>query len=324
MANTSLSTNDNATSKVWSEQVYRSVLKETFFGNVRGGSDAIVNVISTLSSKKGDRIRFPLIKRSTTGFITGNDTLRGREDKLDNSTVDVELQSYRSGIIDDGGLTRQRAQFDVSAEQATVLKGKVKEHIDNLCFSALSTGQTKFFYGGTASSALGIVSTDILTSTLIGKVATGAKTGYNRDHEPIKKVRIAPYGDVYVLIVSPAAASALRNSSTWRSEMASAAVRGDMNPVFTGIIGMVNGVLVVENEFIQSYTTTSGASACKGIFLGAQAILHAECEAPRFYNISDDHGYRQGTAVDMLLGIKATEFDGKRYGSCAVYVAEEV
>lgn len=327
MANTSISTNDAVTAKVWSEQVYRSVIKETFFGNVRGGMDSIVNVIPTLSSKKGDRIRFPIIKRSTTGFIVGSDTLRGREDKLDNSTVDVELQAYRKALLDDGGLTRQRAQFDVSAEQATVLKNAVKEYIDTLCFNALTASPSKVFYGGTATSTATVASTDILTSTLIGKVATWAKTGGNRDHEPIKKVRMPGYGDVYVLLVSPAAASALRNSSTWRSEVQNAAVRGSDNPVFTGIVGMTNGVLVVESEYISSFTnwgSGQNVSGCKGVLIGQQAILHAECEAPRFYTISDDHGWRQGTAVDMILGIKATEFDSKRYGSVAVYTAEEV
>jgi N4-gp56 family major capsid protein len=327
MANTSLSTNSAETAKVWSEQVYRSTIKETFFGNMRGGIDSIVNVVPTLSSKKGDRIRFPLISRLTTDFVTGTDSLRGREDQLTANTCDVELQAYRKGVMDDGGLTRQRAQYDVSAEQATILKNAVKEKIDDLCFGALSTGATKSFYGGTAGSTAALASTDVLTSSLMGKAASWASTGGNRDHEPIRKIKMPGYGMVYVLVVSPAAALALRNSSTWRSEVQNAAPRDMSNPVFTGIVGMSNGVLVVESEFVRSYTNGGvggNVAYCNGLLLGAQAILHAECDAPRFFSISDDHGWKQGTAVEMILGIKATEFNSKRYGSASVFVAEEV
>lgn len=326
MATTAITTNSAEAVKLWTEKLHRDSVKESFFGSKLMGSDAnnIVHVKNDLEKKAGDRIRFAIRMRLAGAGVTEGQTLEGNEESLLSYTYDLTLGEVAHAVRDNGPMTRQRSMFSVNEESRMALKDWYTEKLDGDCFNAVLSAPTKKHFAGTATTTATLTSSDKLTPSLISKVAAWAKTGGNRNHVPIRPVKISG-GEYYVLLVHPDVGYDLRVDTTWQTAQQYAQTRGDSNPIFTGALGVWSNVIVIESEYIPLYTNWGAGSNVNGsqcVFLGAQALCFGYGENKmKIVQKTFDYDRQIGYGLSSVYAVGKPVFNSKDYGSCGVYVA---
>lgn len=122
----------------------------------------------------------------------------------------------------------------------------------------------------------------------------------------------------YVVLLQPYALAMLKNDPDYKNAVINGGVRGDDNPFFNGAIPTIDGLLLVEYEYV--YNTT-GASTRWGIggdvngtrtlLMGAQALGFADLEEggePIYVEKAFEYGTQDGIMVSKFLGILKPQF----------------
>jgi N4-gp56 family major capsid protein len=326
MSKTAFATGNALTKKHWEEKLYRDSRKEAYFSRFMGGMDdpeALVHVNRKLTGDKGDKVTFGIVMRlSGQGVISGQ-TLEGNEESLTPYDYSIWLEQYRHAVRDDGAMSRQRAMFEISEKSKNALSVWGSEKIDSLLFTALQASPTKIIYGGSATSVATLTATDLITPAMISRIKAGARTGWNRTQTPLRPIRIN--GKKYfVLLVHPDVGYDLTTNSVWTQAHREASLRGMDNPIFSGALGVWNGVIIHEHENINIYTDGGAGSnvnyaTCS--FMGAQALVWAEGKREEAIQETFDYGNEIGHKWGVMGKAGKPVFNSKDYGSAGFYVA---
>lgn len=331
MAMTSIATGDEVTKKLWDEKLFRETRVNTFFSKFTGtDKNSIIQEKTELEKGKGDRIRFTMIEDiDEDGGQTGEgQTLEGNETSLSENTFDLTLGVLRHGIRDDGGMTRQRAIYDVDGETAGAMQVYLSKKMDKLNFTALETSPTKIIYGGDATSTADIEVADKLTPALISKMKYYAQSGGGGTVNPLRPVMVDGK-ETYVLVVSEGAAYDLTQNSVWTAAQQYSMARGKDNPLFTGAIGMWDGVVIHSHRYVGSsavWGSGGNIAGAKCSLLGAQSLLWGWGQRPKTVMKTFDYDWQHGLGMSMIYKVAKPQFSinggsDTDYGSLGLYVA---
>ena len=122
--------------------------------------------------------------------------------------------------------------------------------------------------------------------------------------------------ETYVMVIDPYQARDLRRDPKWLEAQQHANVRGEKNPIFSGAMGVYEGVVIHECLRVpRTETGSGGAPVGHALFLGAQACIMAEGEAPRWDEKNFDYENQYGVAISRMFGLKKAQFkyDGTNY-----------
>ncbi len=122
--------------------------------------------------------------------------------------------------------------------------------------------------------------------------------------------------DYYVLLLHPEVAYDLAQNSTWRNAQQYANIRGEDNPIFSGALGVYDGVIVHEHEGITTADNLGAGDAVKAarnLFLGAGAACHAKVDEMSWVEKTFDYGNKLGIAAGQIYGVGMSTFDSKDY-----------
>ncbi len=327
MSKTDVTTSSAECVKLWSEQLYRDTTKEIYWQKFMGtGSDSVVNVKTSLEKKKGDRERFAIRMRLEGDGRTEGQVLEGYEQSLTTYTTDVTLGLLRQAVRDDGSMTRQRAMFDVTQESLDALKGWTAEKLDEEAFDAITDSPTKIFYGDGTSTA-SVTTSGVLTPTMISKMKTWCMTGGARSQTPLRPVKVDGK-NYFILVVHPDVAYSLKADSTttinWNLLQREANDRGKTNPIFTGALGVLDGVVIHEHEDVPIVTNWGAGANVPGaqcFMMGAQALIWAWGERPTIVKKKFDYDEEDAVAMRTIFAVAKPVFNSLDYGSVGCYVA---
>jgi N4-gp56 family major capsid protein len=334
MAKTIFETSDALAKKTYDEKLFREQIKESYFSKFMGeGPKNLVHVKTELTKSKGDKINFGLRKRLAGAGVTGRTTLEGNEESLVTYQDDVALERYRHGVRVGGKLDQQRPAFSITDEAQAALADWGTEKIDALCFAALVASPTKNFYlnssgvltanASQATAKAGIHATNsLLTLNMISGIKASAKTGGNRSYIPIQPIKVGGK-DYYVLLVHPDALYDLKVSTAYQTAKREAEARGSDHPLFTGAVGVWDGVVIHEHENCTVFTDGGGASVAGSYahFMGAQSLVWAWGERPKTVMDVFDYEEEIGYAWGMTAGVIKPQFNSQDYGSLGVVLA---
>jgi len=171
---------------------------------------------------------------------------------------EIKLAQKRNAIRSPGTFFHQQGGFNFREHAKHVLANWKAEIVDHIHFRHLA-GMTNFvwpetasapstsatyaanrrLYGGNATSEATIGTDDFFTTEEIDRLRTLAKLA-----EP----RIMPYKasdgkEYFVLVIHPYQAHTLRQDSNWKQAHYYADVRGEDNAIFSGALGIWNGVI---------------------------------------------------------------------------------
>lgn len=274
MAVTAFATGDPLTAKVWAKDWIDSSIDRSYFkSNGFIGEDPENSIIwqkNDLENQKGDTIYLGNVQELSNAGITGDNEAEGNEEELQTYDDSLVIDQVRNAIRLEGAMTIQRAATDLRKYLRNVLRNWMANKIDQDGFTALSSGPTRVFYGGTATAISGLTSSDKLTVTLIAKMKVNAE----KVTPEIKPVTIDG-ARMWVLVGAPESCYDLKLSdTTFTGALQYAAERGKNNPLFKNNYWYWDGVVIHSHRHVSTadnYGSTGALHGAANLFLGAGA-----------------------------------------------------
>ncbi len=214
--------------------------------------------------------------------------------------------------------------------------------------TANAAGGRKFFGGQTTGGTFATVAGDsaitsgsgvhkfgTLVISYVKRMAKSTITLAGVAISPIRPVKVDGK-DMFLMFISDWQAKDLRMETAWIAAQKDANWRGSKNPLFTGALGVWDGVIIHECDLIhirygdatgtaKSTYFTSGTTACmsstyvaRGLFCGAQASLLAFGQKPTWKEKKHDYGAKWGLSTRTIYGAKKSVFNSKDFGVITV------
>ena len=303
----------NLVPKVWAKKVWHEGVKDSYFDKFTAmdGSN-VVHQNKDLTNVKGDSVVFGLMMNLTGSGVEGNrQKLSGAEDTLNIYDFTVQTQLVRNAVsrfeADD-----QKSQYDMLKEIKVVLKQWLSDWLDNKLISKLSYNPSngEVLYASAAGTQSSITANDKLTTTIISRAKRKAMM-----HAPkVQPIKVDGM-DKYIMLVHPWAARDLKDDPKWLAAQQNANVRGSKNPIFTGVLGEYDGVILYEYERVQTGNTgAASANVCQNLLLGKQAACFAVARPAKHIEQTDDYGNIAGNGIAFYGAVEKTKFNGLDYG----------
>lgn len=359
MANTVSTANLRA--QLWLKELHKDVMDGLYFSQRKmmgKDSNNIIQIKDELAKQAGDRVTFGLTYK-ISGGVTGDGELEGNEKQVSSYSCSVLIDQIRNAVRLTGKLDEQKVAYDMRMDAKDKLAIWKTEFIERQIFMKLGgvtevdlqdvndsvysefaawsnspnvvptadegSGNGTRYLCADASGLDSLAATDILTTTLITRARVKAQLASPK----IQPIRVDGK-DYYVMFVHPWQAADLKTASNsiWAQAQREAQVRGESNPIFTGSLGVWDGVILHEHEYVPvcqsgaNFDTAgqaAGAQAFRSILCGRQAISFAECQNPNgWVEETFDYKNKVGFETGMIGGIQKTYFNSLDYGIVTV------
>jgi N4-gp56 family major capsid protein len=359
--------------ELWRKELFKDVIDGMYFSQnelMGEGDNNIVQVFSELKKSPGDTITVPLTAKLSGAGVTGDAELEGNEEAISSYSDSILIDQVRNAVRLAGKLDSQKNSYDMYMDAKEKLSIWAQEFLERQIFLKLGgvsvttlTDTTGAVYSGSATwsntadaipSATeagntgvdytyryvnadstagldGIAITDILTTGIISKAKMVARLAT----PAVRPLRINGQ-DFYVMFIHPKQAWDLKNasSSVWAQAQREAQVRGEKNPVFTGSLGVWDGVILFEHEYVPQLTgngssivfstgnTTYAPNTVpvyRSVLCGRQAVGAAfTSESFKMQEETFDYGNKKGVATGIIGGVQKMMFNSKNYGVVTV------
>jgi len=317
--------------ELWRKQLFADVQDELFMQRFIGSSEtSMIQELEDLKKDKGSKINFGLgIKLSGDG-ITGDSELEGNEEAMTDYEEEVEIDQLRHAVRLKGRMDEKKNAYNLRTSAKNRLKIWWAERLDKeilwkLCGYASKTfantptapAATRKIYANDAGATASLTADEVMDT----KCIIAAKQKAKLADPKVPPLRIDGK-DTYVLIMHPYQADDLRNDPTWKQEQREAAVRGKKNPIFSGALGVYNGVVLHEHEYIYAWEGGSAsAPVARAVLCGQQAAVIAWGKSVKWVEKSFDYGNKWGISVGAIFGCIKPMFNSKDYGTISIDTA---
>ena len=362
MAVTTYAVGDALTAKRYSREMAVEALMATEIWPLVGeDEDSIITLRTEPKKEKGDRVTVGLLTQLTGSGRTEGQAIEGNEESLTTYSDNLLLNELNHAVRVKGKNTidDQRILFDTRAKAKKLLKDWYAKRISIAFFlhaggytgaafthrsMSVNPTDTVFNLGNTITAPTssrkvfaaagagesnttdeGIESDDIFDLRMIDYAKELARTS----SVPIRPMMIDGM-EAFVAYLHPYQVVDLRTSTDtgqWMDFSKTAYNgRGKDNPIFTGSLGMYNGVILRESEDVppgvNSSTSASISTVRRAIFLGAQAAMigfgsdfNPGTGAYKWVEEEFDYKKELGVSVQSLVGMKKSVFNSLDFGA---------
>ena len=351
MAATFYGVNDASAVKLWRRKLARDVQAATFMGKFLGESDdSLVQIYDETGKGAGDRVTVTLRGQLTGDGVLGDGTLEGNEEALSFFSDNLLIDQLRHATRSAGKMSEQRVPWKNREESKNALRDWWANRLDTAFFNQIggNTAATDVRYTGNQAvlaptsvirpaaaatdEALDDAATESMSLALIDSAVAQAKTR-TRDGVAVPMRPINVDGeDRWVMFLHPFQASSLRtntNNGQWLDIQKASLAGGDSkrSPIFTGALGMYNGVVLHETPRVpQGVNSTTGARVSdtrRAILCGAQAAALGFGEGYSFNKFDwneelFDYGNQLGVEAGMIFGLKKTRYNAVDFSTIVV------
>ena len=330
------------TPQIWDDEFFRDYVRMSRFKRYFGTDEAsILQLKEDLTKKRGDRVTFALVNELTGTGVTGNSTLKGNEERLNQRSDTVIVDVLRHAVaVDDWDV--QKSVIDLRQAARTQLREWAQKTLRNDCLTALSmvantgfasatnaqrdtwqsdnrdrlvAGTTAFGTHATFASAISAVTAGAQLSpnilSLMKRIAQAATP-------KVRPVYVKEMDqEWYVAFVGPRAWRDLTEDNPTTNVLTlanrDARVRGVDNPLFTGDSLVWDGIIIREIPEIEAVSTTvyslTTATAIEPVYLcGAQAVGLAWAQRTKSTTDTDDYEFLHGVGVQEIRRVQKLRF----------------
>ena len=192
--------------------------------------------------------------------------------------------------------------------------------------TAPSAGR-KIFATGTDDQSVNASSSSVMTLSMIDKAVEAAKVA-----TPLIRPININGGKHYVMFLHPYQVTDLRTSTStgqWLDIQKAAMSGGKVgeNPIFTGALGMYNGVILHEStrvtQGVHSSTGAAQTSTRRAVLCGAQSAVMGFGQGHSFrefdwYEELFDYGNQLGVKAGCIGGLKKSIYNSVDFGTITV------
>lgn len=345
MSTTAFPVNHPQARKAWSAMLMKEALKKTHLLQFAGSdSNSIIQIKNDLTKDAGDRIRFGLRHQLTGAGIQGDGVLEGNEEALEIYSQDVFIDQLRHAVRSSGKMSEQRVPFAVRAEARDGLADWWADRFDTWLFNQLTgnTGQSDTRYTGN-QTAIAPDTDHVVIGTATGSTTEASLSATSVAEfnlafidEAVEKSKLvknslrpvrAGNGTYLVLFLHPTQVTSLRtntNTGQWLDIQKAAMSGGDVrsNPIFSGALGVYNGVILHESTRIPS-SPSLNANVRRAVLCGAQG---AQMAFGKGYGSGSftwkeemfDYDNQLGVAAGCIAGVTKTRFNGSDFATMVI------
>lgn len=314
--------------EIWAPGLFSQAENLTFFQGMEGGPGSSMPIIrrDEFGKQAGDTIRTDIVLALTGAGLTGDGAgalLEGNEEALkfrqSTITVDSLQHAVRWTKLVEKTITHDMRKT-AKNQLAKWLAGKLDAQIFTELTGAGTTMPTKNKWAaGTATTRATVADTNA-GGRLTLDTLTEAKA-YAQVELKIEPVKMDDDGNEYfVLVAHPYTIMSLkRDDAKWAQAQREAQVRGDDNPLFTGSVGIWDGVIIRSSARVPRSLNgnTPDIQVADNIFMGAQALSRGYGSYPDWTEELFSYGQEAGIATWCLVGNKLNVFDLTSGGGAA-------
>ena len=250
---------DYAIPTFWAERLRDDAIRRAFWGSRfegKEGSRKPIIVNEDFTKKPGDRINFQVVSQIFTPGVTGETALTGSEAKLALGQYYLTVDWVRNAIAYTKALEK-RVNFSIVQTIRQELSDWMSRRIDSDMFSAIISGASNTIYSGDATSVATLGANDHFGTEEIDRI----KLALSRTAIPIRVE--GPAGEeeeYYGAVISEVDEYWLKGDSVWTQAQRDAGPRDySKNRIFTGALGMYNGVIIYVHRAKKSARNVQGS-----------------------------------------------------------------
>ena len=314
----------------YAKDIIHEAIKEAYVSKYMGpGINNVFQERSEIHKQKGDKMMFDLLIEFSASPRTGHDERTGNEEKMTMYTDDVLLDSTWHGFVKYGRLDDEYSVKNMLSEAKQMNKQYFQNLLNEYCtkwlcgntslgwpesVAAHATSRIKF--GGNATISTWTAGTsDIATGDYMGAREVSYIKYHTIQADPKFKPLNVEGGNYWVLFAHPRQIFSLKQDSTFQNAQRDAFPRASTNPLFTGAVGMWDGVIISSNEHILTGNSNTEARA---VLAGQQAAMVAMGPAPLATEEHTNHMDRHAVGIEWVWGIKRSVFNSVDFGSMAL------
>lgn len=299
MATTAIATSHGLTLEQWNASLYEKYQEKTFWGKFKGiDENSPIQVKRDLTKARGDKVTFGLAGTLSGAGVTGNNPLSytalegigsGNEEAMVFYDQGVAIDQIRNGVRIAGAMDEKRVAFNMREQAKSQLTDWMARNEDAAIFTAINTADTiNISATHTAVTLEAIV--DMKKEAMFPSGAT----------KKIRPITLAGGEEVFILGLHPNLAAGLKKLAAYQTLHREASERGGSNPLFTGALGMYNGVIIHEH---------SKFPAAQPVLFGAQAAFLAYGDEVIYGEEEFDYGNQTGFMIGSIRGVELAVFN---------------
>lgn len=346
MATTAFPVNSPLAVKLFSEKLFRDALKETYISKFIGkGTTSLVQLLTDTQKGAGDKITYGLRMQLSSAGVSGDSSMEDNEEALSFYSDSIVIDQLRNAVRSSGKMSEQRVPYNMREEARMALSDWLADAMDTSFFNQITgnTGEsdvkrtgmqaaaapTTLIVGGghSTEASLSATTTHCLTLRDLDRAVATAKVA-----SPVFKPIRMKGEDYYVAFIHPYQTYQLRGQTStgqW-ADIQKAAIQGGNisgNPIFTGALGVYNGVILHESTRVPviAGTPNSGSASDfrRGAFCGAQAaaLAFGQDNGPNRTSWNEkmfDYGNQLGVAAGVIWGLKKSKFNSADFAAMAL------
>jgi N4-gp56 family major capsid protein len=355
--------------EIWQKELFADVIDGLYFTemNMMGKEDNnIIMVKDELQKEPGDTITFPFTAKLSGNGVSGDNELEGNEERISAYSEQVAIDQKRFAVRLTGKLDEKKNAYDMRKDAKAKLSIRIQEFIERQMFLKLGgvTNTTlndingvvigtdatwsntpdyipdanenagfgpRYICADYAAGTTSLAATDLLTPSLISRAKVKAQLAEPKI-QPLK-IKGKSY---YVMFIHPWQAYDLKRNAEFVQAQRDAMPRGEDNPIFSGALGIWDGVILHEHEYVpfldvsvagHSFRGASAGTDCavdafRALLCGKQAAGFAQAvNANGWVEKTFDYDNETGFATGLIGGIQKLLFNSKEYGVIAVDTA---
>lgn len=234
-------------------------IRRAFWGSRfegKEGSRKPIIVNEDFTKKPGDTIKFNVVSQLFSAGVTGESTLQGNEDQLSLGQYELTVDWLRNAIAYTKNLEK-RVNFNIVQTIRAELSDWMARKVDSDMFSSLISNASNTIFAGDASSAASLGSNDHFGTEEIDRI----KLALQRTAIPIRvEGEAGEEVEYYGCVISEVDEYWLKGDPVWNQAQRDAGPRDYMkNRLFTGAIGMYNGVIIYCHRSKKSANNVQGS-----------------------------------------------------------------
>lgn len=324
------------TPQQWDDEFFMEYMRENQFAKYMGTTEnSIIQVKDDLTKKKGDSITFALVNKLGQAGVTGNQTLKGSEERMNSRSFKLTVDVLRHGVVQDEW-DEQKSAIDLRDASRMALKEWIMDKtrgdiitalgsINGVAYTAATEAEKDawlvdntdrvLFGAATTNSSSGDHST-----SLANVDTTNDKFNYNalrllkrmaKSANPkVRPIRVNNDEEWYVALCDQRTFRDIYADTTVQAFHQYAWERGRDNPLFTGGDLIVDGIILREIPEISGLGAVGNSSAqVSPVYLcGAQALGVGYAQRSTTKTDDDDYDFVHGVALQEIRGIKKMIF----------------